>query len=210
MANPNFIFFNGKSCVGKDTQAHLLHKELGETALELSTGDIFRGAKSGQGEYSRFHDILAPYVVLVEKQGSYIPDEPIVQIVKTIVSEKIEEGIVTFIFTGFPRTLVQLKLVDEMVSELEGTSTHIFYDASDDTVRERAKNRRENDLREGRVPREDDDSAVVERKLITYQETTYPMLLVLDQEGRLLTINAEGTIPEIERETSICFSKERL
>jgi len=72
------------------------------------------------------------------------------------------------------------------------------------------ENRRENDLREGKIPREDDDPAVVERKLITYLETTYPMLIKLDQEGRLFTVDAEGTIPEIERETSAYFSKERL
>jgi adenylate kinase family enzyme len=205
----NFIFEHGKGCSGKDTQAHFIREHLGASAIELSTGDIFRGAISGIGEYGRFKTILDPYVEEVNKRGGYIPDEPIVEIVKIIIAEQIEAGKETFIFTGFPRTLGQLNLVDEMVKEFKAASMHLYFDISDETVRQRAKFRREEYQKEGKEIRSDDDPKVVEDRLVTFRAKTLPMLEKLGQEERLIYISGEGSIPEVERETSIRLSKER-
>ncbi len=209
MQQINFIFEHGKGCSGKDTQAHFIREHLGESAIELSTGDIFRGAITGTGEYGRFKSVLDPYVEDVNKRGGYIPDEPIVEIVKIIIAEQIEKGKETFIFTGFPRTLGQLNLVDEMVKEFNAISVHIHFDISDETVRQRAKIRQEECQREGKEVRSDDDPKVVEDRLKSFYTKTLPMLEKLGQEGRLIYINGEGSIPEVERETSIRLSKER-
>lgn len=205
----NFIFEHGKGCSGKDTQAHLIREHLGEDAIELSTGDIFRSATKGVGEYARFKEILDPYVQKVKHEGGFIPDEPIVNIVKTIVSEKIEGGITTFIFTGFPRTEVQLELVDEMLQELGAQSTHIFFDVSDEEIRERAKNRKENAIKNGEDSRPEDEPDVVEKRLVEYYRQTYPMVLRLDLENRLIKIDGESTIPEVREEVNRGLSKER-
>jgi len=205
----NFIFEHGKGCSGKDTQAHLIHEHLGDSAIELSTGDIFRSATKGIGEYARFKSIFDPYIEEVNLRGGLISDKPIVEVVKIIVSENIEKGITNLIFTGFPRTVIQLELVDEMVKELEAGSTHIFFDVTDDEIRERAKKRRENAINKGEDPRPEDAPNVVEERLITYREKTYPMILKLDQEKRLININGEGTIPEVGSEVRRNLFKER-
>lgn len=207
----NFIFINGKGSCGKDTQADILLQTLGNKAIKLSTGDIYRDARDGTGEYGKYHDLIAPYIAEVDKMGGYVCDEVIFNIVKIVVSDKISEGKETIIFTGFPRTIGQLELMDQLVSSLEGSkSYHLHFDISDETSRSRARNRRlfakQNDL----PVRPDDEEEVIEKRLKKFKEATYPMLVELDQEGRLISINAEGAIKDIEKETSLHFSKERL
>lgn len=152
---------------------------------------------------------MDPFVEEVNQRGGYIPDEPIVEIVKIVIAEQIEQGKETFIFTGFPRTIGQLILVDEMIAELGATSVHLHFDVSDETVRERARIRREEHQREGKKTRSDDDPKVVEDRLNTFRTKTLPMLEELDGEGRLICINGEGTIPEVEKGTSSRICKER-
>ena len=207
----NFIFINGKGSCGKDTQANILLQKLGHKAIKLSTGDIYREARDGTGEYGKYHDLIAPYIAEVDKMGGYVCDEVIFNIVKIVVSDKISEGKEIIIFTGFPRTLGQLELMDQLISSLEGSKGyHLHFDISDETSRCRAGNRRliarQNDL----PVRPDDEEEVVEKRLNKFKEATYPMLVKLDQEGRLISINAEGTIKDIEKETSLHFSKEKL
>lgn len=210
MSSTNFIFINGKGSCGKDTQADLILNNLGETAIRISTGDIYREARGGVGNYGKYHELVAPYIDLVDKQGGLLPDDVIVGIVKKEIEQKQTEGKETFIFTGFPRTLGQLELMDDYVNSIEGANgVHIHFDISDETSRERASIRRQK-AKEANLPiRPDDLEAVVERRLKTFKEQTYPMLLQLDLKGRLISINAEGTIPEIEKETSVRISKER-
>lgn len=206
----NFIFINGKGGSGKDTQAEILQKSLGEKTLKLSTGEIYRDARDGVGEFGKYHDLIKPFIAEVDKMGGYVSDEVIFKIVQVVLADKLSEGFETIIFTGFPRTEGQLKLMDELVNSLENSiSTHIHFDISDDISRCRAKYRREK-AEENNLPiRDDDKEEVVEKRLKTFRELTYPMLLSLDFENRLISINAEGTIQDIEKETSIRLSKER-
>ena len=211
MSSINFIFINGKGSCGKDTQADILLNKIGDKAIKLSTGDIYREAKEGIGVYGKYHSFIKPYVDLVDIRGGLLPDHVIVDIVKEIISEKISEGIDTFIFTGFPRTLGQLELMDKLLESIENTvEHHIHFDITDETSRARAKNRRENAIKHGLSVRPDDEESVVERRLNTFKKLTYPMLLNLDMENRLINIDAEENIVEVERETSLYFSKERL
>jgi adenylate kinase len=210
MDSISFIYINGKGSSGKDTQADIILEKLGEKAIKLSTGEIYRDAKDGIGEYGKYHYIIEPFINHVDKQGGLLPDSVIVNIVKEIIIEKTTEEIETFIFTGFPRTKGQLELMDELTSSIENSHClFIHYDISDETSRERAKNRRLKAEEAGLSIRPDDQEEVVEKRLKTFRELTYPMLLKLDTEGRLINIDAEGTIQNIERETSNRISKER-
>ena len=207
----NFIFINGKGSCGKDTQADILLQNLGHKAVKLSTGDIYRDARDGTGEYGKYHDLIKPFIAEVDKMGGYVCDEVIFNIVKVVVSDKISEGKETIIFTGFPRTIGQLELMDQLISSLEGSKNyHLHFDISDETSRSRARNRRLIAKQNGLPTRPDDGEEVVEKRLNKFREATLPMLDKLNQEGRLISINAEGTIKDIEKETSLHFSKERL
>ena len=211
MSSINFIFINGKGSCGKDTQADILLKSLGEKPLRISTGDIYREARDTIGEYAKYHSFVAPFIEHVDIQGGLLPDQVIVYIVEDIITHKLTEGKETFIFTGFPRTLRQLELVDDLVSSIEGAiGTHLHFDISNETSRNRACIRRQKTQEQGLPIRPDDQEEVVERRLKIFKQLTYPMLLKLDFEDRLLSIGAEGTIQDIEKETSARLSKERL
>jgi adenylate kinase family enzyme len=164
MGSTNFIFINGKGSSGKDTQADILKEKIGTTAIKLSTGDIYREAKAGTGEYGKYHDQIAPFIAEVDKNGGLVSDEVIFGIVKIIIIDKISEGKETFIFTGFPRTIGQLELIDRLVGSLEeADAIHLHYDISDETSRERAGFRRQKAEDLGIPIRPDDEEEVVER-----------------------------------------------
>lgn len=211
-AHLQFIFFIGKGGSGKDTQANLLLEKC-PSSVKISTGEIYRGAKDGIGEFAKYHGILEPYIANVDS-GGYIPDEPIVKIVKEVILEKTGDGINTFLFTGFPRTVTQLNLVDDMFIEMskdfEIFPSYIYYPISDEITRKRSEMRNETARELGLRPREDDRPESVEKKLKSFHELTRPLIERLAIEDRLIIINAEKTIPEIETETSISLSKERV
>lgn len=210
MNSTNFIYINGKGSCGKDTQAELIVEKLGEKTIKLSTGDIYREARDGTGEYGKYHDLIAPFIEEVDKNGGYVSDEVIFNIVKVVVFDKLLEGKETLVFTGFPRTIIQQELMDELTKSLDGAdSQYIHFDISDKTSRERATIRRQKSKEQNLPIRPDDQEEVVERRLKTFKELTYPMLLHLDRQSRLISINAEGTIEDIEKETSLRTSIER-
>jgi adenylate kinase len=188
-------------------------KEHREKADRISTGEIYRGAKNGKGEFAKYHDLIALYIFKVDYEGGYLPDETIVPIVKEVILSRVEKGKEIFIFTGFPRTEPQLTMVDEMLGELgerfDISSHHIYYDLSDKTSRERTGFRCELARRRGKPTRADDEPESIEMRLRVFRELTEPMINRLAEEGRLITIDAEGSISDIETETSARLSKER-
>ena len=208
-----FIFINGKGGSGKDTQAEFFFKEHREKAVIISTGEIYRGARDSKGEFAKYHDLITPYTFKVDYKGGYLPDEIIVPIVNETVLSRVEKGKEIFIFTGFPRTEPQLVMVDAMLDTLgekfEVSSHHIYYDLSDETSYKRARFRCELARRRGEPTRPDDEPEAIDFRLGVFSKLTEPMLNRLKLEGRLITIDAEGTIEDIEAETSARLSKER-
>ena len=211
MKEINFLFIIGKGGSGKDTQADLLREEI-DGSVRISTGNIYRGARTVDGEYGRFHYLIGPYVSHVDN-GGYLPDKLIVSVVKEVVREMIEEGKTTFIFTGFPRTEGQLDLVDEMLDELRVAfvvhEEHIYFRVGDETSRERARKRRERDLVSGKAPRKDDLDDVLDNRLEVFADLTMPMIKRLVGESRLLSISAERGIDEVRAETGLRIRIER-
>lgn len=194
-----FIFFLGKSAVGKDTQAEIVEKRI-PNAIRRSTGDIFRSAKYNIGEFAKYHNILEPYINNVDS-GGLIPDEPIVNIVNEVILEDIKAGKRTFLYTGFPRTVIQLNLIDEMIAKMskagfEIKTDYIYYSVSDDTAKERARKRYQQELRD------DDKPESFDKKLQDFYSLTKPLVQRLLIENRLIAINAEKSISEIEDETT--------
>lgn len=201
----NFIFFLGKPGAGKDTQATIL-TEQSPNAILRSTGDMYRGAKNNTGPYAKYHYLIKPYAEDIDAGRKLVPDEIIVAIVKEVILEDIKEGKTTFLYTGFPRTVIQLNLIEDMFQEMSGefniNPNYICYPISDETARLRAHNRYENDVNKGLIPRKDDLPEAVENRLEVYREVTKPLLQRLCIEDRLIIIDGEKSISQVEMETS--------
>lgn len=200
------MFICGRTCAGKDTQAENIIKVLGDKADRISTGDIYRGARNKEGEYAKYHDILAPYFKKVDK-GRLVPDKIMVPLVEDTIANHSRNGKSIFIFTGFPRTKGQLKLVDEMT---KGESVKfIFYDVSEETAKSRVRERVLQDLEEKHRIRNEDLEEGFNNKLKEYRKKTLPILRRLRRENRLIIIDAERDVCVIEQETSARLELDR-
>ena len=208
-----FIHFIGKGGCGKDTQMNLLIQKLPETTWVIPTGDVFRDALRNSGKYAGYHDLLQDCLEDV-KAGGYIPDEKIKEIVEQEVVKGLSSGKNIFLFPGFPRTVTQLNLIDNMMIKLsdsyEVSSDFIYYPVSDEVTKLRSEGRNKEAAENGLPPRDEDAPESVDRKLDFFRKFTKPLIQRLSIEDRLIIINAERTVPEIEAETSQILSKERV
>ena len=103
----NLVLF-GAPGAGKGTQAKFIVDKYG--IPQISTGDILRVAVANQTklglEAKKFMDA-----------GQLVPDEVVNGLVEERLAEKdCEKG---FIMDGFPRTVVQAKALDEILTRLE-------------------------------------------------------------------------------------------
>lgn len=208
----NFVFINGRGSSGKDTQADLM-VEQNPYAIRISTGNIYRGAKTQEGQYARFYEQIKPYIESADR-GGYIPDEVILPIVNQVIENHIQDEKDTFIFTGFPRTVEQLRSVDEYTQSLREKFNsvnvdYVCYAVLEEHSKRRAKNRLEKAQGEGTPIRRDDDPNIVLKRLQTYKDKTEPMLHLLVQEKRLLVIKSSGTIEDVRERTIRALGKSK-
>ena len=100
------IVLLGPPGAGKGTQARFLVEQRG--MVQLSTGDMLRAAKdSGTEMGNRVAEVMAA--------GKLVTDE----IVIGLIRERLEaEPDQSYIFDGFPRTLLQASALDDLLEEL--------------------------------------------------------------------------------------------
>ncbi len=101
----------GAPGVGKGTQAELLHERFG--ACQLSTGDIFRAAKS-LPETQRSPAITAALDYM--GRGELVPDKTVVNVVRERTDCLRCPG--GFLLDGFPRTVAQAEALAAMLAEM--------------------------------------------------------------------------------------------
>jgi len=103
-----YLILFGAPGVGKGTQAKFISQHY--HIPQISTGDILRAAvrqKTPVGK--KAGDIMA--------QGKLVPDDIILELIRQrIVQKDCRNG---FILDGFPRTLIQAREIDALMSELK-------------------------------------------------------------------------------------------
>lgn len=199
----NLFYFNGRGSSGKDTQADLVAGRLG--GVKISTGDILRGAQTPDGEHGEFHYLVEPHLIDMHV-GKLFPDDKIVELAKEVAQAKLALGIRTIIFTGFPRTMPQLKAMDQYAFHLKATGLcprveHVCFAVLPSHSESRAAYRREQARLEGTPIRLDDRPETVARRLAEYRKKTELMLRFLLNQERLKIIKASGSIEEVFQRT---------
>src|SRR5687767_2289704 len=145
---------------GKGTQAARIASEW--ALPHISTGEMFRSAIAAGTELGRrVEPILAA--------GELVPDELTVALIRErLAQDDAREG---FILDGFPRTLVQARELDAMLSEIgRSLDAVFFFDLSDDVALERI------DARARDQGRTDDTREATQRRLEIYHEQTEPVV----------------------------------
>ena len=110
------IVFLGPPGAGKGTQAEAISK--GKKIPHISSGNLLREAVEAGTETG----IKARYYI---EKGLLVPDQIVVDIIKDrILKNDCKAG---FVLDGFPRTLSQAKVLDEMLRNLSNRLEIVFY-----------------------------------------------------------------------------------
>ena len=110
------IVFLGPPGAGKGTQAEAISK--GKNIPHISSGNLLREAVEAGAETG----IKARHSI---EKGLLVPDQIVVDIIKErILKNDCKAG---FVLDGFPRTLSQAKVLDEMLRNLGNTLDIVFY-----------------------------------------------------------------------------------
>ncbi len=205
-----FIFINGRTSAGKDTQVEILEKEIPDS-IRLSTGDIYRGARTPGGEYGQFHPIVAPYVAAVDA-GQLLPMDVVIEMAGAVIEDEIGKGRRAFIFTGFPRSIEQVEKVDEYLerlgSDFEVQVGHVCIAVTESLAKERARIRRSQAVEKGETPRSDDMEEALDKRMEQYSSFTGPMFHHLANQKRLKIVRGDGTVNDVRSKIAKALSHE--
>lgn len=186
---------------GKGTMAQKLTTEL--HIPQISTGDIFR--KNLKEETP-----LGLKVKSIMASGALVPDDITIEIVKNRLAEQdCENG---YILDGFPRSLVQAEALDTF----QDVDFAVNLDVDRETVVKRLSGRRFCPACNGTfhvsslenekvcpvcgaelIIRADDCEETVRERQNVYDKTTLPLLDYYAKQGKLLTVNGNGTVEEV-------------
>lgn len=181
-----FMVFMGPPGAGKGTQARILQEKLG--LPQISTGDLFRYNLKNETELG----LLAKSFM---DAGDLVPDEVTIRMVEERLTRA--DCAPGAIFDGFPRNLVQVVALDEMLADEGGLSLVPMLTVDDDEVMRRITGRRicrtcgavyhvefnppkvagVCDIDGGELYQRDDDKAdTVKNRLYVYYKQTSPLV----------------------------------
>lgn len=206
------VVFLGPPGAGKGTQAEIVSREKG--IPHISSGNLLRDAVEAKTE------IGIKANAYIEK-GLLVPDQIVVDIIRErIMKDDCRTG---FVLDGFPRTLSQAKVLDEMLKNLGcGLDLVFYFSISKESVVQRLSGRRicSNcganyhviyvptskdgfcDRCGGKLyMRADDKPETVLERLNVYQQQTEDLIQYYRKNGILREIKCEAkTIEDIQRE----------
>jgi len=204
-----YIIFLGAPGAGKGTQAARVAQEL--KLVHIASGDLFRQAQEQGTE-------LAMQARFYMEKGRLVPDEITIQMVlERISAQDCESGV---IFDGFPRNQKQAEALDKALAEQgKAIGKVVYIKVAEKELLERLSGRWV--CRQCQAPyhavnspprvwgrcdrcggelyqRPDDTVETVKERLGVYFAETAPLIDYYTQASKLLEIDGEGSVAEVE------------
>jgi adenylate kinase len=223
-SHPFRLVLLGAPGVGKGTQAELLSARLG--ACHLSTGDIFRAAKT-LSECDRTPAMTSALSYM--RRGDLVPDETVLGLL--IERSKCLRCGGGFLLDGFPRTVAQAQALEECLTENDiRLGAVLSYDLPLEKIVSRLSGRRmcptckavyHTDTRPPKMKgicdscgtalyqREDDRPESVRVRMDVYEKSTSPLTDFYRRKGLLVSVSAEGTPEEIFERTVTALDRQQ-
>ncbi len=177
------VVLMGPPGAGKGTHAGTLATEVAVPAI--STGDIFRAHVAAGSELGR---TAQQYV----DSGAYVPDEVTNAMIRERLAE--EDARSGFLLDGYPRTLEQAAVLDDLLATQGRELTAVIVLQVD---RESLVQRL---LRRAEIQgRSDDSEHVIRRRLEVYAEQTLPLVTLYGGRNLVHEIDGNGDIEDVRR-----------
>ena len=151
------------------------------------------------------------------KRGELVPDKLVIDLIKSkLSSAECERGV---LLDGFPRTIAQAEMLDELFEEKEmNIDVVLEFKVDEEVLLERIEGRRihpasgrsyhlkfnppkvdglDDITGEPLIHRADDTREALNRRMVSYRESTTPILDFYDKRGILHTLNATAPIEEV-------------
>lgn len=177
------LIFLGPPGAGKGTQAKYIAETRG--IPQLSTGDMLRGAVAAKTPIG----LKAQEVM---DRGDLVSDE----IVAGIVAERIEADDCKpgFLLDGFPRTLPQAEMLDDLLAKAGRTLDAVLeLQVDEEALVERLNSRIAETKAAGGEVRADDNEETFRKRLEVYREQTAPLIPYYKDKGLVREI--DGMLP---------------
>ena len=214
--HPRRFVLLGAPGVGKGTQAELLNERLG--ACQLSTGDVFRAAKS-TAECDQTPALKQALEAM--RKGELVSDQTVLAIVEErIACLRCGGG---FLLDGFPRTVIQAEALTALLAKKNVKLDAVLsYELPIDTIVARLSGRRTCeqckavyhvqtkppkaegvcDACGGKlVQRDDDRPESVKVRMAAYESSTAPLADYYRRQKLLVSVPAEGSPEAIYQRT---------
>ncbi|HEY9676273.1 MAG TPA: adenylate kinase [Waterburya sp.] len=183
---------------GKGTQARQLCCQL--SISEISTSDILRQAIASQSELGRQAQVY------VEK-GELVPDPMLIEFMRNrLLQDDAAKG-KGWLLEGYPRTAFQAEELDFLLDDLgQRLDWAIYLEVPESVMMNRSLERsctlkgspRGNTL--VKESRPDDEPEIIQRRIHLFYERTIPILEYYGYRNRLLTINGDKPIEQVQQE----------
>lgn len=187
------ILFLGPPGAGKGTQAKMLAKALG--VPHISTGDMLRQAVADETELGlRAKSIMA--------SGELVPDDLVV----AMVAERLGavDARCGYLLDGFPRNVSQGEALSAEMSD-DALELALLLEVPEDELVTRLLKRAAD---EGR---EDDDEAVIRRRLEVYREETEPLADFYPSAGvPVVRVDGVGSLDEVFARLAGALSRDHM
>lgn len=208
----NLVLF-GAPGSGKGTQAERLRDLF--SLKHISTGDLLRDAVARKTELGRkVEGIMAA--------GELVSDEIVLQLIKEAVAGvKADEALQGWMLDGYPRTVGQAKMLDELLAEShESIDGVVVLEVDRDAVIQRLSSRRScpeckavynvlnmppkqegicDNCGTGLVHRKDDQPETISNRLDVYQEQTVPILEHYEGGVRIHRVDGNQPVDDVTK-----------
>lgn len=177
----NLVIF-GPPGAGKGTQSEKILEKYGLT--HLSTGDVFRANIKGETELG----VLAKSYI---DNGDLVPDEVTIAMVEDFLGRHQDAN--GFVFDGFPRTIKQGEVLDDMLTKQDtAINVVLALEVDEDELVRRL-------LERGKISGRSDDQSEdkIRNRFNEYQQKTEPLLQYYEGQGKLARVHGMGSIDDI-------------
>jgi len=206
------IIFLGPPGSGKGTQADVVSKKF--KLPHISTGEIFRKILKTNTELSKK---IKEYVT----NGKLVPDEIVFKTIESVIKKGKK-----FLLDGFPRNLVQAKMLEKNLEKNNNIQKVFYFNISDKEVIKRLTSRRTcpscgknyniifmkpkkdnlcDKCNTNLIIRDDDKPETVKKRLKVYKKDTKPLVKFYKDKDLLVEIDANKSVSEITKQIFYVF-----